>query len=149
MDYEPDEDELKRLACGGTPARLARWRRIYRDWQAGIPFAQTAQEYGLHPSTIRRLLKYYIARQIRRKEMPWPTDSLGRKICDIPHPMPYYGRGRGLPYDSKEDPAQWCHLRAHRTRKGEVYCPVCLRRGDLGLPVKPRTLCEVFGSSQQ
>ena len=156
IDIEPSEDEVLRLtsAATGTRLRFARWENIWADYLAGKPFEATAAHYGLHPNTIKRLLKYYIARQICKGEMKWPIDSLGRMLCDIPHPQPRWCRTQhveGCPrLVLDKDPAKWCHVRARLVKgsKTEAWCPVCQRRGELGLPVKPKTLCEVFGSSQ-
>ena len=137
MEPEIDEREVFRLLSVATGNRLrhARWENIYADWKAGRTWEQMGKRFNRHPSTIRRLLKYYIVRSIKRNEMKWPTDALGRRLCDIPHPKPYNCDLDLKVEEAIDDPKWWCHVRAWVTREG-AYCPVCKRSGMLGLPVK-------------
>jgi len=140
-EAEIDEQEIFRLLSAATGHRLrrARWERIWADWKAGVPFEKTAEQLDVHPTTVRRLLKYYFVRSINKNEMKWPTDAQGRRLCDIPHPKPYCDFGLNIE-EIIDDPKWWCHVRAWVTREG-AYCPVCKRNEMLGVPVM------VFGST--
>ena len=92
-----------------------------------------------------KLLKYYVARSIKKNEMKWPVDTLGRRICHVAHPKSYrFDQTLTMPCADDNDEKEWCHVKARQLKNSDqAYCPICQRRGKLGLPV------EVSGSFSQ
>lgn len=140
MDIDAENELTRLITISQRQLWEARWNNIYRWWQEGKPLEEMAEHYDLHVSTITRLLKTAARKRIEKGLMVWPTDNIGRKICDIAHPMP-----------KNEDPRTWCHARfkplmyAKRVARDKLgYCPVCRKGGHIGKPVKPKTLVEVF-----
>ena len=131
----------------GRANRLARWELVLTQWEQG----RTAEEIGLwidrHPSTVLRLIKRAALERQKRPGFTWPTDSTGKKICDIAHPMP-----------SNENPKEWAHARLRKKRYGRKIlgqkrtepicgsCPVCRKGGILQKPIyfKSKPLIEVL-----
>ena len=129
----------------GNRLRHARWENVYADWKAGKSFEEIGERFNRHPSTIIKLLKYYVARSIKRNEMKWPVDALGRRICHVAHPKSYrFDQTLTMPCADDNDEKEWCHVKARQLKNSDqAYCPICQRRGKLGLPV------EVSGSFSQ
>lgn len=96
-------------------------------WKEGKTFEEMGRWIDRHPTTAKQLLKRAFKFKIKQG-MPWPTDSQGRKICDIPHPAP-----SGVDYDRT-----WVHVRTQRCRDYD-RCSVCGAQWFQGKP-----LVEVF-----
>jgi len=115
----------------------ARWENVYRLWQEGKTLAEIGTWIGKSESTARQLLKRSALERQKQPGFVWPVDAEGKKICDIPHPMP------------KGDQAyRWAHVRAlpcpprsldKEAKPERAYCPVCRRV----YPI-PKTLMEVL-----
>jgi hypothetical protein len=124
VDDPVSTTEAIRLFNAGHKNTIARWENVYRMWQEHKPLSHIAWWIGKSESTVRQLLK---RAHIHRMQMgnPWPVDSKGRKICDIPHPM-----------TQGDNPMQWCHTREFRlTGPGRWFCPVCKRAYSVGRPL--------------
>jgi hypothetical protein len=153
MDTEINVDEVMRLLRGGVKAKNTkkRWERIFEMYHEGKSFEEIAEWYGRSESTVRRLLKRAAIERAKQPGFAWPIDASGRKICDIPHPMPL-----------GQHPGEWEHPRARpllrkrflktfnpKTRLIErskpkikhMWCPVCRRPFQRSL-----TLAEVFSA---
>lgn len=136
MEDEVSTAEAIRLYRSRRANTKARWNNVYRMWQEGKTLAEIGKWIGKSESTVRQLLKRAALEKQKSPGFVWPVDKAGRKICDIPHPMP-----------SNEDPRQWFHLRAFaltptRTPKAastRQFCPVCKKGFMLG-----KTLMEIL-----
>lgn len=131
MEDEVSSAEAIRLCDSktGTSNRLARWENIYRMWEAGKSLVDIGIWIGKSESTARQLLKRAALQRQKKPGFVWPLDN-GRKVCDIPHPMP-----------KDEDPRLWHHTRANliSPTSRQLYCPVCKRGYPLG-----KSLANVF-----
>lgn len=122
---EVSSAETIRLMSGKTLHRntVARWENVYRMYHEGKSLAEIGKWIGRSESTARQLLKRAHIHEIT-KGTPWPTKD-GKKICDIPHPMP-----------PGDNPLAWVHNRQFAlTTPGRVYCPVCRRAFAVGRPL--------------
>lgn len=106
----------------------ARWENVACQWEQGKTLAEIGKWIGKSESTVRQLLKRAHAER-RKLGQPWPTDRRGRRLCDIPYPMPPGG-----------DVTVYSHTRAFElTKAGRFFCPVCRRAFWVG-----KTLIEVL-----
>ena len=130
MRDEISKQEILRLtdAKTGRAIQQARWDNIYRMWESGHTFEEIGKWIGRSSSTVIQLLKQTARRRQKLPGFKWPVDRLGRKICNVAHPMPL-----------GERPERWAHARsrpllnktAHKKlakahpRAQSGYCPVC------------------------
>lgn len=140
MEDTATKQEIMRLMAPGMGRRLtlARWENVYAMYEQGKTLIEIGKWIGKAESTARQLLKRAALERQKRPGFTWPVDSSGRKICDIPHPMP-----------STEDPREWAHARAMTvspTSKA-AFCNVC-RKGGLLLKPEGKTLVQVFESEK-
>ena len=137
MEDETSTAEVIRLASGktGRANTKARWENVITMWQQGKTLVEIGRWIGKSESTVRHLLKRAARERQKQPGFVWPVVA-GKKVCDIPHPMP---NGRRTGYD--EDPRQWHHARAEALTPASktMYCPVCKRGYPLG-----KTLSEIF-----
>jgi hypothetical protein len=141
MEDGKTKAEAIRLMSGKTRRAntRARWENVYRMYERGKSFEQIGKWIGKSPSTARQLLKRAAMERSKAPGFQWPVDKDGKKICDIPHPMPL---------GEKAD--NWAHSRGYplypRSVTGppltRAHCPVCRRTYAIA-----RTLCEVFAAS--
>lgn len=144
MSDETEEIELNLKAWTAPGYRkqqmLERWDMIYRMWEQGLTFEEIGSSIDRSPSTAVRLLKRAAIERQKQPGFEWPKDDMGRKICDIAHPMP-----------KNENPKLWAHARcrsllkrdgSHRDKVG--YCPVCQQGGLISRPVKGKPLIEIL-----
>lgn len=105
----------------------ARWENVFQMWEQGKTLLEIGRWIGRSESTARQLLKRAAIERQKQPGFVWPTDKAGRKICDIPHPMP-----------RTEDPRQWSHARGitWNESRGVLYCPVCRGTYFNGRPLK-------------
>lgn len=133
MEDEASTAEAIRLASGktGRANTKARWENVIMMWQQGKTLVEIGRWIGKSESTVRHLLKRAARERQKQPGFTWPVKA-GKKVCDIPHPMPHHD----------EDPRQWHHARAEPLTPSSrtMYCPVCKRGYPLG-----KTLAEVFG----
>ena len=145
MEDSVTKAEAIRLMSGKT-ARAntrARWENVYRMYEQGKTFEQIGKWIGRSASTARQLLKRAAIERSKAPGFEWPVDKDGKKICDIPHPMPL-----------GEHANNWAHPRGYPLRPRSIerpkppptraYCPVCRRSYAI-----PRTLCEVFAAESR
>lgn len=118
----------------GTANRLARWENVYRMWEAGKSLLEIGKWIGTSESTARQLLKRAALERQKQPGFVWPVKD-GKKVCDIPHPMP-----------AKEDPRAWYHVRSFEQspRSRRAFCHVCKKGYPLGRP-----LTEVFDTGDK
>ena len=110
----------------GTKNRLARWENIYRMWKEGKSLIDIGLWIGKSESTVRQLLKRAALERQKQPGFVWPVKD-GKKVCDIPHPMPH-----------GEDPREWHHVKviAVSPTSRTFFCPVCKKGYPMGLPLK-------------
>lgn len=131
MEDEVSIAEAIRLASGKTGRKntKARWENVLTMWQNGKTLGEIGNWIGKSESTVRHLLKRAALERQKQPGFTWPVKE-GKRVCDIPHPMPH-----------EEDPRQWHHTRADTLTPTSktMYCPVCKRGYPLG-----KSLAEVF-----
>lgn len=111
----------------------ARWDNVFRLYQEGKTLEEIAAWIGKSESTARQLLKRAALEKQKQPGFTWPVDAEGRKICDIPHPMP-----------RNEHAYLWHHPRAKPVPPRTIdkvkvpkraYCPVCKKLYPIALPL--------------
>jgi len=112
-------------AATGQAIRLARWENVLRLWEEGKTLVEIGRWIGTSESTVRHLLKRAFKQRTKKAGFTWPSKQ-GKKICDIPHPMP-----------STASPLLWEHVRGIdiSTRNHTGFCPVCKRVFHRGKPL--------------
>lgn len=142
MEDEVTIAEAIRLASSKTGSRntKARWENVLNMWREGKTLVEIGRWIGRSESTVRQLLKRAAYHRQNQPGFVWPVLN-GKKVCDIPHPMPNSRRT-----GSDEDPRQWHHTRAQplTPTSRTMYCPVCKRGYPLGKP-----LAEVFDTGDK
>jgi len=127
MEDEVSTAEAIRL-CDGKQRRiitLARWENVLRMWAEGKTLGEIGTWIGRSESTVRHLLKRAFAQRMKKPGFEWPLKN-GKKVCDIPHPMP-----------STSSPLLWDHVRGIdiSPRNHTGFCPVCKRVFHRGKPL--------------
>lgn len=117
---------------GGTARAItkARWENVFRMYEQGKTLDEIGAWIGRSTSTARQLLKRSALERCKAPDWQWPMQD-GKRVCDVPHPMPL-----------GEKAQNWAHPRGYPMAgwKGRVaYCPVCRRQYVLS-----RRLYEVF-----
>ena len=155
-DYDVvDLGEVQRLNRTGRATMRARWKNVLAMWQAGKTAEEIGQWIGRSASTATKLVKRAAKEEQKQPGYRWPTDTSGKKICDIAHPMPTWNERQTL-----SDPNVWAHPRAKPIKPRKVvgkkitpyraFCPVCHRPFFIGRPLI-EVLCEPdnFGKQKQ
>lgn len=128
MEDEASVSEVLRLSDSKKRAEntKARWENVYRMWEQGKTLAEIARWIGRSESTARQLLKRAAQERQKQPGFRWPVDRQGRKICDLPHPMP-----------STENASAWVHRRSIVWNRSMrlIYCPVCRHSYSEGRPL--------------
>lgn len=132
MQDEVSTTEAIRLFKSGRANTRARWANVLRLFREGRTLLEIGKWIGKSESTVRQLLKRAALEESKRPGFTWPTDAEGRRICDIPHPMP---RGDNAMF--------WTHVRSFaispRLEGKTNFCPVCKQSYQVG-----KTLVEIF-----
>ncbi len=119
MEDEVTKAEVLRLMAPGKGRAnvVARWDNVYSMYQEGKTLDEIGKWIGRSASTARQLLKRAFLEKAKQPKFKWPVDAQGRKVCDVPHPMP-----RDVPVPARG--TQWSHVRG-RKLANLGYCPVC------------------------
>lgn len=144
MDDLDVREEVFRLMRGKTRRdnTRARWDNVFRLYQEGRTLAEIAKWIGKSESTARQLLKRAALEKQKQPGFQWPVTEDGKKICDIPHPMPmneypynwHHARAKPVPPRTIQRPVGLHDDHAAKEPK-RMYCPVCKKLYPIALPL--------------